>query len=285
MLDRFGRRFIAGPALERALVLVREDNLLGVYGILNYLGEHTKDVKEVDAAIAQYVEAIQEIKRRQLDAQLSVKLTQLGLLISEEICTKSLSKVLQEAQKANVFVWIDIESSVYTTPSLVIYSNLVQQYNGLGITLQAMLARTEVDLNNLLLNKGTVRLVKGAYKEKKELLVGDRGVVRENYRKLLQKLFEGGGRFAVATHDDILIQQAIALSEEYEAEPEFQLLLGVREGLQMRLAADGYRVGEYIPYGRQWFPYFRRRVREKKTNALLALKDFFMYRHERLTRL
>ena len=284
MLDRSSCRFVAGPSLEKALALVREDNLLEIYGVLNYLGEHFEDEESVNDAVQRYTDAIREIRRRKLGAQISLKPTQIGLRLSESIFRQNLTTILKEAETSGVFVWVDMESSRYTQQTIDAYRELRQFHGNTGITLQACLKRTENDLDVLMAQKAIVRLVKGAYAEKDELLVGGRTAVAQNYRLLMRMLFENGGSFVVATHDDELLDHAVKLSEEYQMEPEFQLLLGVREGLQARLAADGYRVGEYIPYGKKCLRYFERRVREKKTALFKAPIDFFAYRHERLAR-
>ncbi len=270
----FAQRYIAGTTQEDALDHVDSLNENNVKGIINRLGEHTTDRDTVEQSVLAYEDLLEALDRTEVTADISVKLTQLGLLVDTEYCREQLERLAEHADALERFIWIDMESSDHTEETVSLYTDLCADHDNIGITLQSVLQRSENDLNRVLDVNGTVRLVKGAYTEPPSIAYQRQSAVREHYEELLDQLFDEGGHFAVATHDRIIIRYALRLAEEYGRSPdgfEFQSLKGVNDGLAHSLAVDGYTVGEYVPYGEEWRSYYRRRLIERKNLALRVL--------------
>ncbi len=182
------------------------------------------------------------------------------------------ARLLDGCRRRDIFLWLDMEGSEYTSATLRLYSECLERYPETGVALQANLKRTEEDLHSLL-PRGVVRLVKGAYREHPSISYRRKTDVDESFRRLMRILFEEGQRFALATHDDRLIEEGLALQREYSRGLEFQMLLGVRDQIKRELRAMDHRVLEYIPYGPEWLAYFTRRIREKPRNLVTAFRS------------
>jgi proline dehydrogenase len=270
----FARRFIAGETVEEAIAAARAVETGGCLQTLDYLGESVATLEEADAATRAYSSVIDAISASGIGRNLSLKLTQLGLDVDRASAVDNLRKILARAD--GFFVRIDMESSRYTNITLDIFELLWRQdYHQIGVVLQADLYRTEQDLRRVLNLGARVRLVKGAYKEPGSIAYKKKADVDRAYARLMKMLLIEGNYPALATHDAALIQQAKIIARDNGIAPdrfEFQMLYGIRRDLQSALAKEGYRVRIYIPFGRQWFPYFTRRLGERPANVGFVLR-------------
>lgn len=259
--------------MEEAIARAKDVNSRGMHAILNFLGEHHRDRGQVRKAVDEYDRLIRRVEAEALDASVSVKLTQVGLGISEEVCVEHMEALAAAASDRGVFLWIDMESSAYTEGTLRVYRRLLETRDRVGVCLQANLRRTAQDLPALAEQGGIIRLVKGAYREPADRAFTRKDAVDESYERLLRQLFDTAKEFAVATHDDRFVAQAERLAETHSRNFEFQMLLGVRDPLKDELCRKGYRVSEYIPYGSRWLAYFSRRLSERPGNLLTAFRS------------
>lgn len=276
LLLRFARQWIAGEAMADAIARTRRSNARGIGTILNILGEHYEDPAQVAAAVEEYIALLRQIKADGLDASISIKLTQCGLRLSKERCLEHVLRILDQARALGVFLWIDMESSAWTDATLEIYERCLQEWDRVGVCLQAYLRRTEADLGRLLPLGAKVRLVKGAYREPSSVALKGREEIRANYIRLMERLFREAEYFAVATHDLALVERARALAGGVDGRFEFEMLMGVRDPLKVALAEEGFRIVEYVPYGPHWLPYFSRRLREKPSNVITMVKSLIL---------
>lgn len=269
--DGFARRFVAGESVDEAIAASRALQDQGFHLTLDQLGEHVATLDEADAASRAYVRTVGSIVESGIERNLSVKLSQLGLHLDRAVCTDNLRRILMSAAPAGFFVRVDMEESPTVDTTLAIVETLRGQgYDALGVVLQAALRRTEQDLGRMLELGVRVRLVKGAYREPKAVAYQKKAEVDAAYERLMRRLLVEGDRPAIATHDAVLIERArqLAASRGLPAERfEFQMLYGVRRDLQAALLAQGYRVRVYVPFGRQWFPYYMRRLGERPANV------------------
>ncbi len=272
VLERLARQWIAGLEMEKALERAKGENRLGMGAIINYLGEHVSEGARVEAAKREYVELLRRIHAEGIDGCISVKPTQLGLSIGKDYCLANFRELATEAKDRGGFVWLDMEGSRFAQDTLDIYGALLGSGRA-GIAIQAYLRRSGGDAKALLQRGGRIRLVKGAYRESPAIAFQSKAVIDSNYSALMRLLFDRGRGFAVATHDDKLIEEAARLGERRKGDFEFQMLLGIRSELKGELAGRGYRVVSYIPYGREWLPYSIRRIRERKRNILLIARS------------
>lgn len=275
LLLRFVRRWVAGESVEDAIHKASEANRLGIGGMLNFLGEHTSTIGEADAVKNEYSSMLRIIDQAGLNCSVSLKPSQVGLDVDFNLCLENLEAVMSEADARGRFVWIDMEGSKYTQRTLDLYLSLLKRFEGVGVAIQAYLKRSEGDVDRLLKNGGKIRLCKGAYNEPADIAFKSKREVSSNFSRLMGMLFRGGGFFAIATHDDLLLKEAVGLSRDNPARFEFQMLMGVRNDLKLRLAEAGFNVREYIPYGRNWLPYAIRRIRERKSNIILLARSLF----------
>jgi len=278
VLFKIAKQWIAGDTMEDALKSARQANSNGMGAILNKLGEHMSSKAQVCQTVSDYLTLVSNLRRSKISGGLSIKPTQVGLSISSKECLENLDKIIEKALQSQSFVWIDMESSEHTDNTFRIYLNLFEKYERLGVVIQSNLKRTQDDLKMLLEKGAKIRLVKGAYHEKSKNAYTTRHEVDDNYKKLMQTLFEQGNEFAIATHDSKLIDLATNLSKRYERKFEFQMLKGIRDEIKPILVKSGFLVSEYIPYGTNWLPYSIRRLRERKRNILL-LGSSFIHSH------
>jgi len=273
MIPPIASNFVAGEGPAEALDHVRGLNERDVKGILNLLGEHYQERPPADADADAYVDLIDDIHDAGVDACVSVKPSQIGLDVSAQAFEENIARIVDHAAEKDVFVWIDMEDHTTTDVTLDAYERLARDTDGtVGVCTQANLERTREDLERLAPLPGKVRLVKGAYDEPKEIAHKKKSEVDRAYREYLELMFrEFEGGIAVGSHDPAMIDHARSLHDEYGTDFEVQMLMGVREEAQFDLATE-YEVWQYIPYGTKWFSYFYRRVRERKENALFALR-------------
>lgn len=265
-------RFVAGDTLDEAVTAMSALGSQGIGAILDYLGENVTTSEQADDAAQRYLDCLDVAPAR--GAHVSVKLTQLGLDLSQQGCIERMRSLCERAERAGTFVAIDMESHVYTDKTLEVYEQLRQKHDRLVLCLQAYLKRTQKDIARLLPLEPSIRLCKGAYNEPKELAFR-RGKTRDAFMRSLRQLIEGGAYVAIATHDQKLIDFSLELMGGIGASDrryEFQMLYGVRPGLQEQLVAEGHQVRVYIPFGDQWYPYLMRRLAERPANLRFFLE-------------
>ncbi len=269
LLFKVAKQWIAGNTINDALDSAKWAYKNNRNAIINKLGEYHTTEPPIVETVKEYQKIVNSFKKWKIRGAISIKPTQLGLSISVEKCHSNFIKIIDNAAKANVFVWIDMESSDHTDETIEIYHDLFSRYERLGIALQANLKRSNHDLIDLIERGAKIRLVKGAYRENSKIAYKTRTDVDNNYSKLMKKLFQKGNEFGIGTHDSKLIKEAEKLSKINHKKFEFQLLKGVREELKPKLIKKGFIVSDYIPYGPNWLPYSIRRLRERKRNILL----------------
>ena len=272
----FARRFIAGETIEEAIDAARSTQAQGLLLTLDYLGESVRTLEEADAATREYARLLEVILVSGIERNISLKLTQLGAGVDRATCVDNLRRILDPAERHDCFVRIDMESSAYTSVTLEVFETLWQQgYRNVGIVLQSYLRRSEEDLSRVNALGARVRLVKGAYNETRQVAYHKKADVDAAFVRLMDTLFREGNYPAIATHDVALIDEAkqraarIGLARDRF---EFQMLYGIRRDLQTSLVTEGYRVRIYIPFGREWFPYFMRRLGERPANVLFLIR-------------
>lgn len=276
-MRRLSDRYIAGAELEDAVATVRALNQAGKKATLDVLGEEIATAEEALAIGAEYEQAMSTIEEEKLDANVSVKLTGLGLKVEPELCAESVRALARLAAGHGRFVRVDMEDSSTTTATLDLYRQLrAEGHDNVGIVLQAMLRRTLDDVGALAGLNPNVRVCKGIYLEPAEIAYQGDEAVRFNFVETVSALWEGGAKVAVATHDDVLVAKALELIREGGLgleRYEFQLLLGVREELADELVRGGHTVRIYVPYGRKWYEYSLRRLQENPKLAGYVARD------------
>ncbi len=273
-------RFIAGYELEDALKAVSELNAKGHEASLNHLGESVTSEEMARQVAEEYILTLEEIAKRGLRSHVSVKPTQLGIDLREEICYELLHRVLEKAEELGIFIRIDMENTPYTDKTLDLHWKLRDSFSNLGVAIQSYLRRSEEDIKKMMEKGGKVRLVKGAYLEPEDVAFPDKKDVDSNFVKLLEMMlnrsaFEKGCRVAVATHDEKLVDYAIEYAAKQgmnKSEFEFQMIYGIRRDLQEKLLQSGFSIRVYVPYGHSWYPYFMRRLAERPANLMFFLR-------------
>jgi proline dehydrogenase len=278
---RMSRRFIAGETLGDALVAIADLRARGIHVTLDHLGESVRDEAMASQATADALAALDRLAREGMDSHLSVKLTQLGLDVSPEFCLGNMRSILDMARQTGAFVRIDMEGSAYTERTLQMYRDLRTRYHNVGVVLQAYLYRSQADGEALASEGADVRLCKGAYSEPASIAYPRKADVDAGFRRIAEVFFRpeslaAGARLAVATHDASIVQwtRLHTMGHEIAADKfQFQMLYGIRRDLQQQLAAQGYRVRVYVPYGAHWYPYFTRRLAERPENLFFILQN------------
>lgn len=274
-------RFVAGDQLDDAVRVVTDVNRRGWSASLDHLGENVTEEKAARSATDDYLAAFERIAAEKLDANVSVKLTQLGLDIAPELCQEMLTRVLQRAKQLNNFVRVDMEGALYTQRTLDLVLGLHERFPNCGVVLQSYLYRTPEDVLRANKAKVRVRLVKGAYDEPATVAFAKKADVDAKYEAEMRELLLNGVYPAIATHDDRLIEATKRFAREREINPdrfEFQMLYGIRRDLQDRLLREGYRVRIYVPYGTEWYPYLMRRLAERPANLLFIVRSLIRER-------
>lgn len=290
---RAAQRFVAGETAAQAVQAVSELNAQGITATLDHLGENTSSAAEAQQASEDVLTVLRAIDAAGVQANVSIKLTQLGLKLDEEMCRRSLLRIANEAQRLGIFIRIDMEDSSLTEQTLTLLRWLREQGFAFGIVIQAYLYRSEADVQALMSEGVPVRLVKGAYREPPQVAYPRKADVDAAFDRLTQALIAGAQRAgapqrsadgrrppipAIASHDEWRLRFAQQAAEQAglpKMALEFQMLYGIRRDLQQELARDGYPVRVYVPYGTHWYPYFMRRLAERPANVWFFLSNFF----------
>jgi proline dehydrogenase len=278
------RRFVAGETAPAAIEVVRQLDRQNILATLDHLGEDVHTEADARSARDDYVHLLDLIRQSGVPSHVSLKLTQFGLDVSGDLCRELVASVVEKAAQVGSFVRIDMEGSPHTERTLAVYRDMRQKYSNVGIVIQAYLYRTEGDVKGLV-NDGvaTVRLCKGAYQEPANIAFPRKADVDANMVKLMQFMLGDeararGAHLAMATHDVKMIEATkkfVAGHNISKDDFEFQMLYGIRRDLQQQLAAEGYRMRVYVPYGNEWYPYFMRRLAERPANIWFILSNFF----------
>ena len=281
---KVSRRFVAGMSIDEAIAATAQLNAEGIEVSLDALGESVLDAAHAEASAAVYHQLLDAIEARKLRANVSVKLTQVGMDIGgpsqgPALAERIVAEMAAHAARVGSFVRIDMEGSEYTEPTLALTERLHQQYPGaVGTVLQAYLFRTAQDADRLLSQGIRIRLCKGAYKEPAEIAFPAKADVDANYVKLMKRIVTSPVFCGIATHDEVIVEQLRAFVAENKIDKrafEFQMLYGIRRDLQRKLVAEGFGVRVYVPFGTEWYPYFMRRLAERPANVLFLAKNFF----------
>ncbi|HZH60831.1 MAG TPA: proline dehydrogenase [Metabacillus sp.] len=272
---RFGAaRFVAGNTIDVAKEVIKQLNEKGLDVTLDYLGEFIVEEKEAAEAANHCIKAI-EIIGSGLNSQISIKLTSMGLDISEDVVLSNMRRILTKAKKHGVFITIDMEDYSRCEKTLQIFKQLKSEYDNVGTVLQAYLYRTVKDVEELGTYQASLRLVKGAYRESPNVAYPDKIDVDQNFKKIIKMHLLNGHYTAIATHDDQIIEYTKHIVNTYKipkTQFEFQMLYGIRPEKQLEIVKDGYKMRVYVPYGTDWYGYFMRRMAERPANVAFVIK-------------
>jgi len=264
------KRYIAGETLSDAVNKVRQLNSESAMATVDVLGEDISTKEQATKSKNYSIEVLNAAAEHKLDSNLSIKLTSLGLKMEKQFCFDNTDAIVSTAKKFNNFVRIDMEDHTCTDDTLQIYHLMKKRYGNVGTVIQAYLHRSEDDVRALAKEKANVRLCKGIYNEPPEVAIKDRVGIQQNYLKLLRILFEAGCYVGIATHDDVLMSGAKKMVTEFglkKEQYEFQMLLGVRDEKRKQLIAEGHRMRVYVPFGKEWYGYSIRRLKENPQMA------------------
>jgi proline dehydrogenase len=272
----FARRFIAGETVAEAIEAARALEARGISHTLDLLGESVTTLDGAYAATRDYLAMVDAVVQAGIGRNLSLKLTQLGLDADKASAIDNLRRILERAEPAGFFVRIDMESSAYTSVTLEIFETLWHHgHRQIGVVLQSDLRRSDADLQRMNALGARVRLVKGAYREPKAVAYQGKADVDQAYARMLEALLSQGNYPAIATHDPAMLDRAKRYAREHAIASdkfEFQMLYGIRRDLQTALVNEGYRLRIYVPFGREWFPYFMRRLGERPANVMFVAR-------------
>ncbi|MFY4775581.1 proline dehydrogenase family protein [Metabacillus sp. RGM 3146] len=273
---RFGAgRFVAGETVDKAVQVIQKLNTKGLDVTIDYLGEFVDNASEANEMADNSIKAIEAIGKNNLKSQLSLKLTSMGLDISEQLVMDNMRRILEAAKRNGVFVTIDMEDYSRCGKTIEIFKELKKDYDNIGTVIQAYLYRTENDMKDLNPYSPNLRLVKGAYKESPKVAFPEKKDVDENFKKIIKMHLLNGNYTAIASHDEAIIEYTKQLVEEHNIpydQFEFQMLYGIRPERQLELVNEGYRMRVYVPYGTDWYGYFMRRLAERPANVAFVLK-------------
>jgi len=279
LVKRFAMRYIAGEGFDDAVRVVKSINSKRMMATMDVLGENVSTREESLVATKGCEEVLHSINKHHLDANLSIKLSQFGLKIDGEFCHSNVKRLLDIASEYNNFIRIDMEDSSTTSETLELYKRLRSEgFENVGVVIQANMRRSEEDVRRLVSMKGNIRLCKGAYIEPEAIALKGKEEIRLHYLKLLKMLVEGGCYVGIATHDDILIDEAYQTIQKMNLQKsgyEFQMLHGVRMKLRDKIVADGHRLRVYVPFGRYWYAYSIRRFKENPQMVRYVLRALF----------
>jgi proline dehydrogenase len=274
----FSKRYIAGPTLDHAIERIKTFNSRGIMATLDILGEEVEQREDSLQVVDEYMNTLAAIEENNLDANISVKPTHLGLKIDKEFCYENIRKIVQEAGKYKNFVRIDMEDHTCTTDTIDIYLRLRNEFENVGVVIQSYLRRTIDDVNTLIEHRANLRLCKGIYVEPQKIAYKDYDIINNNFQYCLKKLLQNKCYVGIATHDEILIWHALSVIDELKldkSEYEFQMLLGVTEDLREILINAGHRLRVYVPFGKHWHAYSMRRLKENPKVAMYIIKHIF----------
>lgn len=276
IVGKVASTYIAGETLDDAVRVVRDLNGKGYMATMDVLGEFVAEREKAEASVREYLQLLDRIAHEKLDANVSVKLTAMGMDIDLHYVRENLKRVVECAAKYGIFVRIDMEDSPHTTDTLLIYEELRKDFK-VGVVVQAYLRRTSDDIENLM-QKGAsnFRLCKGIYVEPEEIAYKDREEIRRSFTSLLDQMFAGGAYVGIATHDEVLVEEAEKLITKHQLsrdQYEFQMLLGVRHVLRDQILSRGHRLRVYVPFGEAWYGYSTRRLKENPQIAGYVFKS------------
>lgn len=279
MVRFFARRYVAGSTLSEAVATVRKLEAEGCCATIDVLGESVDNRDLASRAVEEYLTVLDEIPREGLDANVSLKPTQMGLVIDEGFCRDNIATIIERAQRHGIFVRIDMEDAPTTDATLRVYRDLITAHPGsTGVVLQARLRRTLDDAAELVRSHTNVRLCKGIYLEPRTIAYEEKDIIRNNFMHILRVLLEGGSYVGIATHDEWLVCESLALLQRLGLSTdryEFQMLLGVDPELRRIIVEGGHKLRVYVPFGSHWYPYSVRRLRENPQIARVGLEAFF----------
>lgn len=283
LVQRAARRFVAGETIEDAIAAIRELNALGISATLDHLGENVETAADAARSTEDYLKALEALGASGVQSHVSIKLTALGFDLGDELCRANVVRLLEKAKPIGTLVTIDMESTAYTERTLKMFRELRREYDNVGIVIQSYLYRSEADLVALCREGAHVRLCKGAYQEPPVHAFPQKADVDAAYVRLMKMLLSPKARAhktfgAIATHDTRMIAATCQYAQEQMVprdEFEFQMLHGIRRDLQKQLAADGYGMRVYVPYGTEWYPYYMRRLAERPANIWFIVSNFF----------
>ena len=276
----FAGKYIAGEELQDAVDLVKTLNSKGIYATIDVLGEAIKNKEEAIESKKKCLEVLETIETNKLMANLSIKPTQMGLAIDEEFAYEQILEIVQKAKSYNNFVRIDMEDSPYTDATIRVYKKLHEKIGHVGMVLQAYLKRTISDVEQLNKLGTNYRLCKGIYVESETIAYKDKQVIRDNFLKALKLMLKNGNYVGIATHDDYLVENSYKMIKEMNVPKdkfEFQMLLGVKEELRYKINSDGYKVRVYVPFGKDWYAYSTRRLKENPQIAMYVFTNIFSF--------
>ncbi|MCA1552861.1 MAG: proline dehydrogenase family protein, partial [Chloroflexi bacterium] len=281
---RFARRFVAGETLDEGIAAVKRLNGRGLLATFDHLGENVHSADEAQTAAEDYIQILDAIEKNRLRANVSLKLTQMGLDVDPQLCLDNVARIVAHARECRNFVRIDMEGSAYTQRTLDVYYHLRDEgFDNVGVVIQSYLYRSTDDVRALASLGARIRICKGAYGEPPTIAFAKKSDVDATYRKLVELMWTPdaiakGAIAALATHDESIIQWAKAEAMKRgvtKDQFEFQMLYGIRRERQVRLVKEGYRFRVYVPYGTQWYPYFMRRLAERPANLFFLLRNLF----------
>ncbi len=276
VVRRISRRYIAGDTLEEAVAVIRDLNARGCVATIDLLGESTESKADAARTLRDYKRVVEVLEEHDLRSGISIKLTGLGLNLSEELCRANLEEIVEYAGARDRFVRVDMEDSPYTSVTLDMVTGLHERHGNVGAVIQAYMRRSLEDVNRLAEAGVSVRLCKGIYDEPRRIAYKDFDTVRENYRLLLEELLRGGVYVGIATHDEFLVWHALRLIHQLDVPKdryEFQMLLGVDEELRGILVGAGHKLRVYVPFGEDWYEYSSRRLKENPKIAGYVARD------------
>jgi proline dehydrogenase len=280
VVGQVAKRYIAGTTLPDGVRVVRELNGKRMIATMDLLGEDVNDAGEASKVKANILPILQTIKENNLDSNVSIKPTQLGLKIDKDLCFQNVKELVSEASRLGNFVRIDMEDATTTDDTLELYRRLRKEgHTNIGVVIQAYMRRSESDVRALVKEGANIRLCKGIYNEAPGIAYKGRQEIRDNYMELLRIILEGGSYVGIATHDDFLLNGAMAMIQKMGLQKhqyEFQMLLGVRENRRDQIVGDGHRLRVYVPYGEQWYAYSTRRLKENPLMAWYITKAIFV---------
>jgi proline dehydrogenase len=279
IVGRVARRYVAGETLDDAVRTLREMNEEGAMGTVDVLGEEVREEAKASVAVAEYLALLDRIKAENLDANISIKPTMLGLKIDQALCEKNLLIIVDRAAELDNFVRIDMEDHTCTDGTIQLYRRVYEKHpTRVGVVLQSYLRRTVDDITDLLPLDPNIRICKGIYREPREIAWRDFDTIRANFVYATEKLLEAGAYVGIATHDPYLVWAGMQIVDRLAVDREryeFQMLLGVDPELRRIILANGHRLRVYVPFGRDWYPYSIRRLRENPTVALHVVRAMF----------
>ncbi len=277
LVMKVASRYIAGQTLNEVITTVKKLNSLGAITTIDLLGEHSDDKQHAIEASETYIEILNTIKKHNLDSNVSLKPTHMGLTNGPEFCIELIEKIVKHAKELGNFVRIDMEDSPFTDDTLDMFYSLKEKYDNVGIVIQSYLRRTLSDASKLAKSRANVRVCKGIYREDHKIAYHNREIIINNFGLILRELLSRGCYVGIATHCEQTVWEALRIIHELKLEPqqyEFQMLLGVAEDLRKIILDAGHRLRVYVPYGEEWYPYSIRRLKENPKISEYVIKDF-----------